>query len=288
MASTFDTIRHMATNFGDARLEEFKLLSELARVPSFNEPPSRERTYRRDLVAYLIDSRYVNDLVKDALTSGESDMARTRILYELFSGQEVRLTITHRGRVRLSELSQQLKIGRIREPMGVLIDGRHIDNDLQMAIYLASADAPLSIVFSDMNGMKAINDTFSHAAGDAALRAYFDAIASAVQNQGEAYRRGGDEVVTLLPAKDAAAAENLFEAVCRMTSSEPIRHGEETLPHLSLSVGIVTVRGVGSDSAASILERADKEMYRAKQETRTDPRPSAIAIEGDARVRIHR
>lgn len=132
--------------------------------------------------------------------------------------------------MRLSELSQQLKTGRIREPMGVLIDGRHLENDLQMALYTASADAPLSIVFSDMNGMKAINDTFSHAAGDVALRAYFDAIASAVQNQGEAYRRGGDEVVKLLPAKDATVAEKLFEVICRMSSSEPIRHGEQTLP----------------------------------------------------------
>jgi hypothetical protein len=104
----------MATNFGDARLEELKLLSELARVPAFNEPPSRERTPRRDLIAYLIDAGYVNDLVETAFTSPESDYARAKILHLLFTGQEIRLTINHRGRVRLSELNQQLKAGQIR------------------------------------------------------------------------------------------------------------------------------------------------------------------------------
>lgn len=223
---------------------------------------------------------------------GESDVerklerARSSTLFDLLTDRKfVSLSATE-AEYGTRKLNQQLKTGRIREPLGVLIDGRHLDNDVEMALYAACNDAPLSIVFSDLNGMKAINDTFSHATGDIVLRAYFDAIAAVVQNQGEAYRRGGDEVVTLLPAKNAVEAAILFDTVCKLTSDELIRHGEQTLPRLSLSVGIVTVTGLGADSAAGIVERADREMYRAKDSTRTEPRPSAIAIEGETSVRV--
>lgn len=291
----------MAKDFGDARLEEFKLLLELAHVPLIIEPASLQRTPRRDMIAYLLDAGYVNHLAHVALSSSDSSttdgirgtsdierkLERERImtLFDLFKGQQVHLTISHRGRVRLSELNQQLKTGRVRDPLGVLIDGRHLDNDLQMARYAASVDTPLSVVFSDMNGMKAINDTFSHAAGDVALRAYFDAVASVVQNLGEAYRRGGDEVVTLLPSKNAFEAAALFDTICKWFGGELVRHGGQELPRLSLSVGIVTATN-SEATVASLLERADREMYRAKSETRREPRPSAIAVEGEIVVRL--
>ena len=116
------------------------------------------------------------------------------------------LFMTHRRRVRLSELVQALRSGREREPFGILWDGRHATVDLEIMLLDASAQSPVSIVYMDMNGLKQLNDTHGHDAGNRGLRAYFEAVSAALADVGQAYRLGGDEVLALLPGRDRAAA----------------------------------------------------------------------------------
>jgi len=72
------------------------------------------------------------------------------------------LRLTHAGRVRISELKQALRTGRIREQYGILWDGRHLETDLQIAVVDANEHAPLSVAFMDLNGLKSINDLVGH------------------------------------------------------------------------------------------------------------------------------
>ena len=59
------------------------------------------------------------------------------------------LKISHEGRVRLSELEQQLRSGRDRDETGLLWAKRHLTTDLAIAVLSASQKAPLSVAFAD-------------------------------------------------------------------------------------------------------------------------------------------
>lgn len=71
-----------------------------------------------------------------------------------------------------------------------------------------------------MNGLKVINDTLGHDAGDEAVRTYFGVIAAVIAEVGEAYRVGGDEVVIVLPKKSLADGAKLLGLILRGLSSQ--------------------------------------------------------------------
>jgi hypothetical protein len=133
----------MNQQFGDARLEELTLLSEIDRTDSVTETPMKGP--RRDMIAFLVAERFVNDLQiewrhndsegflglpHESPIERKLNDARLRSLSRVLAGEEVHLELTHSGRVRLSELKQALRSGRSREPHGILWDGRHLEQDL--------------------------------------------------------------------------------------------------------------------------------------------------------------
>jgi len=283
----------MADQFGDARLEELKLLSEIDRrrvIPS--KPENRPR---RDLVAFLIDSRFVNDLQIEwdhkklggaGGLAGETTLerqlhaARIDSLSKLLGGKEIHLALTHRGRVRLSELKQALRAGREREPFGILWDVRHWEQDLQIAILDARAESPLALAYIDMNGLKQVNDTRDHDAGDLALKTYFQAVSSVLGDRGQAYRLGGDEVLVVLPDHNMQAAVQLVRHASTKLMNERL-WPEDPSCLLSIAAGVITCTDP-SDPPARLRSDADKEQKRAKQRSKeTKPRPSVIAISGN-------
>ncbi len=282
----------MNRHFGDARLEELKFLSEIDRRGELEVTPVAGPM--RDLVAFLVQERLVNDLDPKAGTfrlgplgglPGESELERKlhavflQTIHSVFEGRTMKLWLSHRGRVRLSELKQALRAGREREPFGILWDGRHWEQDLQIAVLDASEGAPLAVAFLDMNGLKVVNDTWGHDAGDLALKTYFHAVAAALGDRGQAYRLSGDEVLVVLPAHDTEAAVGLLEGASKKLMSErlDLKGGS---PLVSIAAGIVTCTDPGA-SPTKLRSSADEVQYRAKHRSKeTSPRPSVIAIEG--------
>lgn len=287
----------MTDRFGDARIEELKLLAEIDRTGGVTLQP--EKGPKWDMVFFLVYERLASafDLPWTAPSStysalpGESALERhihscwVKSVSDVLEARlGIRLELTHKGRVRLSELRQAFRTGKDREPFGILWDGRHLETDLQIAILDAGESTPLSVSFLDMNGLKQINDTLGHEAGSQALRAYFHAVAMALADKAEAYRVGGDEVIALLPSHTMEKAKSRLRKACSMLMKEEIGN---KLPHVSLSVSVGLVTTTDPKAKHTELrDRADKAMYRAKDETKkTTPRPSAIAeVDGDVSI----
>lgn len=290
----------MTEHFGDARLEELKLLAELDRRGGLTVTPMEGP--QRDMILFLVHERFVTAFklpwrdtgihVTDGFP-GESPLERhlhecwVKSLSDVLTGQSAHLELTHKGRVRLSELKQAMRTGRIREPFGILWDARHLENDLQISILDASEDLPLSLGYLDMNGLKEINDKIGHDAGSLALRAYFHAVATALADKAEAYRSGGDEVIVILPSQGLEEAKCTLRKVCLLLMQEVLEFGGRSLPRVSLSVGIVTTTDARV-KFTELRESAERAMYRAKAVTqKSTPHPSAIAgAEGDVSIVI--
>jgi diguanylate cyclase (GGDEF)-like protein len=206
--------------------------------------------------------------------------ARTDSLSKVLAGHEVKLVLTHRGRVRLSELKQALKARREREPFGILWDVRHCDLDLQIAILDASETLPLAVAYLDMNGLKQVNDKIDHEAGDRALKSYFQAVASVLGDYGEAYRLGGDEVLILLRGQDDQGAAVVVKRAATLLMNERLFPDH---PHFLLSVAAGIISCVDpSEKPARLRSLADQVQMRAKEKSRETPslRPSVISIGG--------
>lgn len=118
---------------------------------------------------------------------------------------------------------------------------------------------PVSIVIVDVDGLKAINDSKGHEAGDQLIVAVARVLSEALGSDGILARIGGDEFALLLPQTDQAAAD---EVVGRIRSYQ--QRFNQAMPKypVHFSVGVATASR-GSDIPET-FKQADAQMYADK------------------------
>lgn len=120
-----------------------------------------------------------------------------------------------------------------------------------------------SILYLDLDGFKAINDLYGHAAGDAVLHAVARRLESLCRGQDMVARIGGDEFVMVLAAADRRAAEARGTTILSVLSA-PCEHNGARL-QVGVSVGVAVAPDDGID-VAGLLHKADDALYAAKQD----------------------
>ena len=123
-------------------------------------------------------------------------------------------------------------------------------------------NAPASIIYFDVNGLKPINDTWGHPAGDAALMRVADVLVDNVRESDIVGRLGGDEFGVILSQADEATASEKARALVATIEAKPLDWQGEPIP-IHVSYGVYTFRG--GDSAGEALAAADRAMYAHKQ-----------------------
>lgn len=113
----------------------------------------------------------------------------------------------------------------------------------------------------DINGLKVVNDTLGHEAGDELICGAADCIMKAVGNKGRTFRIGGDEFVVFGTMKKEQAEETLMEMDRIITS-----WSGEKVKNLSVSVGYALASEFTGYSIEDLTKEADKAMYEQKKE----------------------
>jgi diguanylate cyclase (GGDEF)-like protein len=121
------------------------------------------------------------------------------------------------------------------------------------------SSAPLSLVLSDIDHLKRINDGLGHPAGDAAIRHVADTLRQGRRDTDLAARLGGEEFALLLPATDKGGAVNAAERI-RRELSESVVPGVGTV---TVSLGVATCPEDGH-SEQELIRVADERLYAAK------------------------
>ncbi|MBC7955065.1 MAG: diguanylate cyclase [Cytophagales bacterium] len=119
----------------------------------------------------------------------------------------------------------------------------------------------LALVFVDLDGFKAINDTFGHAVGDQLLIVVANRLRDCVRVTDTVNRLGGDEfTVTLEGAGTEQHVNELCERILQSLSQPHTIAGHEVIATPSIGVAMLQA----GESLASLQHRADTAMYRAK------------------------
>lgn len=122
-----------------------------------------------------------------------------------------------------------------------------------------SRQFPISIIMSDMDNLKEVNDTFGHSTGDQLLKDVALLLSLSFRLEDIIARIGGDEFVVLLPTTDAPGVKIIIERMKNRIDAYNIKHSDLPI-HISLGVSTAEL----GDSLHSHLKIADDLMYADK------------------------
>jgi diguanylate cyclase (GGDEF)-like protein len=122
---------------------------------------------------------------------------------------------------------------------------------------------PLSLALIDLDGFKAVNDKFGHAAGDEVLRVFAGEILSIFRHHDLVARYGGEEFAVLLPNTHVEGALRALRKVQKRAQETSFQQEGSTLPLPSFSAGLSLYRP--GETPENFIQRADHAMYRAKR-----------------------
>jgi diguanylate cyclase (GGDEF)-like protein/PAS domain S-box-containing protein len=157
----------------------------------------------------------------------------------------------------------ELEQAALHDPLTSLPNRRLFAERLRTALAELPSDGRLAVVFLDLDGFKAINDAYGHAAGDGVLQQTAARISASVRHLDTVARVGGDEFLVLL-TDDHEPLELLADHVARRLRLEvgrPIAHNG----HVHLVTASIGLAFAGAyDDADEVLHNADAAMYEAK------------------------
>ena len=120
---------------------------------------------------------------------------------------------------------------------------------------------PVTIIVADLNGLKAANDQWGHAAGDALLRRAGEVLNEVIGKTLHAARIGGDEFAILMPAADERDGQAMMDNINKLVE---INNQFYSGLILGLSMGVATSRP--GERLEPVAQRADLLMFKAKRD----------------------
>ncbi|MFI6778787.1 diguanylate cyclase domain-containing protein [Nocardia sp. NPDC050412] len=128
----------------------------------------------------------------------------------------------------------------------------------------ASEDLPVStVLFIDLDGFKAINDTLGHAIGDTVLQIVAQRLQRALRGTDLVGRLGGDEFLVLLAGRPRRVDLDSLVLRLRSTTAEPIIARGHRI-EVNASIGVTELAADDNRTPEAVLHDADLAMYRAK------------------------
>ncbi len=128
--------------------------------------------------------------------------------------------------------------------------------------FSARYGTPASLLYFDLNGFKAVNDTHGHSGGDAVLAHFAQVLLSHVRDSDVVGRLGGDEFGVILSHATQAQAHKKAASLADSLTAEPAHYRGKTIAVLFSYGAFELIPGESADSA---IARADEAMYAHKR-----------------------
>ncbi len=189
-----------------------------------------------------------------------------------FTTAELRLLnlLSDQAAVAISNASLHQQISRkaYSDTVTGLPNRRALDERLEKEVMLARRTGQLfSIIMMDLDGFKAVNDTYGHALGDQVLRVTFNYLGQGLRTTDFLARYGGDELTLIMSQTNLESAVLVGEKITEKMRKFFFKAPDDNHIILGISGGIAIYPSHGR-TATELLRAADEALYRAKRHDR--------------------
>lgn len=178
-----------------------------------------------------------------------------------------------------SDLSEEMKELAIRDQLTGLLNRRGFTEHGAAAFSFSRRSGRyVSVVMTDIDRFKEINDEFGHAAGDRALRHFASLLEADRRAEDVLARVGGEEFALVLPGANVERAMDIAENLCSRLERTPLEvNGKPLEMTASFGVAMISAR---DKNLSDVVIRADRALYRSKRAGR-----NRVDLESSQRLR---
>lgn len=240
-----------------ARHKKPQLVEDCSADPRFVAIPDQKRPMISMICVPLLIKRRVIGVV--SLT--------TRTEGHVFSQQELEVSVLLSAHISLALENNRLYEISVSDGLTNLYNRRYLEQRLSKEIsYARRFRKPLTVLMTDVDFFKKLNDTYGHQAGDQALRIVSETLTEGLRDYDVVARYGGEEFAIILLStprtKGASTAERLRAAV----EEASIVFRGQRIP-VTISIGVATFPEDAADSD-ELINIADRALYEAKRRGR--------------------
>lgn len=178
----------------------------------------------------------------------------------------VELFTDNSNAVLMQDELDQLKQDVFVDPLTGVANRRFGEVAVDSRMYEWQGNAtPFGILFIDVDHFKYVNDNYGHKVGDEVLVMVATSVVNVLRKLDVVARWGGEEFVAILPGANHATLGSMAERIRVMVEHSFVMIGDHKL---GVTVSIGGTMAFGNDCAASIVARADEQMYQSKRDGR--------------------
>lgn len=207
-----------------------------------------------------VERQVVTELFDVLRVAEESEARYQELEQRMISIQRENLDLVVRNRV-LSEVSSRDVLTGLYNRWYVI---EKLESEINRSLRHGS---PMSILMLDIDHFKRINDTWGHAAGDQVLQAVGKLLRDSCRVYDVPGRYGGEEFCILLPETRLGNTSTVAERIRGRLEATELQCGDGRTV-VTASIGVAGLDGDGVVSPASLIERADRALYSAKNHGR--------------------
>lgn len=170
---------------------------------------------------------------------------------------------------QLGEAHARLREHSARDGLTGVFNRRYFEQAFAPLLAQCAADAkPFSLLITDLDHFKRVNDEHGHLTGDDCLRCIAATLQQCAGDSAVVARFGGEEFVVLMPGADELSARRTAEAIRQRIAAQVFALEGGRQLHLTVSIGAATVGSGVIVEPDTLLRRADDALYEAKRSGR--------------------
>jgi len=247
------------------------------------DQPQRIFTLEEQQLLEIIGSQLACCIENDRLyqqvrLAWEAAEARNRDLIRVNQRLQAEIELRQQTEEELQTTNQSLqRANQELERLAAIDDLTQVANRRQFDDYFLQIwghcleqGQPLSLLLCDVDHFKTYNDLYGHQAGDQCLYRVAQTVARTLPHASDLVARyGGEEFAVVLPCADLERGQQVADAIQQQIQAcEISHHGSQVAPHITLSMGLVTIIPHYPITPADLISYCDRALYEAKAQGR--------------------
>ncbi|NJO51387.1 MAG: diguanylate cyclase [Leptolyngbyaceae cyanobacterium RM2_2_4] len=189
-------------------------------------------------------------------------IAQQKRLFCAYIRAGLRRVQNHRELMRTNDLLSAIALS---DPLTELNNRRAFEWELPRQIHNARArEMPISLIMLDVDFFKSINDNYGHLVGDRALKLLSARLRHNLRFYDTPFRYGGEEFVVILSDTGFQEAGLIAQRLCRLIANQPFNISDTLDLTITVSAGAASLRDRDDAKGIDLLERADRNLLKAK------------------------